>query len=178
MPETLHNTYPTTLVRLAQRQAVESGANRSDVARYWAKVRCGRDCWTWTSNRTPDGYGQIWLGGRPVYAHRLAWLLAHGPIPKGLSVLHRCDVPACVNPNHLFLGTQLDNMRDAAAKGRLHAPHPKAQRVSDAEVLQILGLCANGRTQTSVAMQFGVSAGFVSLLCNGRRRAPRRTRAA
>ena len=57
-----------------------------------------------------------------MYAHRVAWMLAHGPIPRGMNVLHRCDVPRCVNPDHLFLGTQHDNVRDMIAKGRARFP--------------------------------------------------------
>jgi hypothetical protein len=64
------------------------------------------------------GYGQISIGGKRWMAHRLAWTVANGPIPIGLQVLHRCDVRACVNPKHLFLGTQDDNMKDMSAKGR------------------------------------------------------------
>lgn len=91
--------------------------------RFAAKVRRTPDCWLWTGSATPCGYGQMWVGrrgdGGPLYAHRIAWQLSHGPVPEGLSVLHHCDTPACVRPDHLFLGTHTDNMRDASRKGRL-----------------------------------------------------------
>lgn len=65
-----------------------------------------------------DGYGRIRVDGKSWLAHRFSWVLANGPIPEGMYVCHRCDNPPCINPEHLFLGTQTDNMRDMAAKGR------------------------------------------------------------
>lgn len=74
-------------------------------------------CWPWTW-ATSHGYGRLRVFGRPMYAHRLAYLLAHGPIPVGMLVCHHCDNPPCVNPAHLFLGTDSDNQQDKVAKGR------------------------------------------------------------
>lgn len=77
-----------------------------------------KGCWLWTKGRMPFGYGAIVVNGKTKLAHRVSYEAHVGPIPSGLCVLHRCDVPPCVNPEHLFLGTQLDNMRDKIAKGR------------------------------------------------------------
>jgi hypothetical protein len=86
-------------------------------------VRGGADeCWIWLGARSPLGYGRFRRDGRAQIASRVAYELAHGPIPDGRLVCHRCDNPPCVNPGHLFLGTDADNVRDMRRKGR--APRP------------------------------------------------------
>ena len=87
--------------------------------RFWSRVDKSGECWTWTGARTSYGYGKVSVGGRLEGAHRVAWAMAYGPVPDGLHVCHRCDNPPCVRPDHLFLGTQVDNMADAREKGRL-----------------------------------------------------------
>ena len=86
--------------------------------RFWSKVKKTEGCWLWMGARDPDGYGSFRVGSRGTHAHRIAYALKVGHIPPGLSVLHRCDNPPCVRPDHLFLGTQLDNVNDMAKKGR------------------------------------------------------------
>lgn len=92
----------------------------ANEARFWSYVerRGPDDCWLWKGSSRRNGYGQLNIAKYPHKAHRLAYALTHGE-PGELSVLHRCDTPACVNPAHLFLGTQRDNMRDASIKGRV-----------------------------------------------------------
>lgn len=93
------------------------------VTRLWRKVDKTCDCWIWTGYVNPDGYGQIGIRGQKVSStHRVAYALTYGLIPEGMKVLHRCDNPPCCNPEHLFLGTQADNVADMINKGR-HKAH-------------------------------------------------------
>lgn len=101
-----------------------------DVARFWARVDKSGDCWIWTGYLMPKGYGSLYLGYKPVEgkkrraypigitAHRFSYILHYGEIPPGMSVCHKCDNRACVRPDHLWLGTNGDNVRDMYAKGR------------------------------------------------------------
>jgi hypothetical protein len=98
------------------------------VELFWAKVARGADCWEWGGARNTSGYGWFRFGPdrTPTGAHRVAYELSNGPIPDGLAVLHRCDNPPCVNPAHLFLGTNQDNVTDKVNKGR----HPNSRQVT------------------------------------------------
>lgn len=88
------------------------------AVRFAAKVARGAGCWLWQGRPGADGYGQFRVGVGTTKAHRFSYELHKGPVPPGLHVLHKCDVRLCVNPEHLFLGTALTNMRDMIAKGR------------------------------------------------------------
>ena len=91
----------------------------TDKERFWVKVDKSGDCWEWIAFRLKSGYGRFWYKGAPHQAHRVSWMLHNlSEIPKGQCVLHRCDNPPCVNPDHLFLGTDADNVRDRDQKGR------------------------------------------------------------
>lgn len=88
----------------------------------WGNIEQDGDCWIWTGTTNGRGYGLIRpIPGIRVYAHRLMLEMLHGPLPSGTVVCHHCDTPACVNPAHLFCGTQSHNMRDMHQKGRWNA---------------------------------------------------------
>lgn len=144
--------------------------------RFWSKVdrRGAGECWPWTAKRNRDGYGQFAVPRpghrymRTVLAHRHAWELAHGPIADGLCVLHRCDTPACVNPAHLFLGTQADNVADCAAKGRRAIN--RTGKLTDCQRAAIVRIYRAGMaSQGQLGRLYGVSQPAISQLVRSAR---------
>lgn len=93
------------------------------MVRFWEKVDKSKgenSCWEWTRYKDKDGYGQLRFKGRMYLAHRFSYMTYVGAIPEGMLICHKCDNPSCVNPDHLFIGTHLDNKRDCIKKGRLN----------------------------------------------------------
>lgn len=112
-------------------------------------------CWLWTGASSPR-YGIVRHRGRRLTTHRAAWEAINGPIPAGLQICHKCDVPRCVNPDHLFLGTNADNVADMVAKGRsaIHGERHWKAKLTPEQVRQIR---ADGRSQNALAAAYGVS---------------------
>jgi len=127
---------------MAKKQCIKERIERS-VERI---PECG--CWIWTLRSSSDGYGQIAIDSRPKRAHRVAWETYRGAIPEGMHVLHRCDVPLCVNPAHLFLGTGQDNMDDMTRKrrriGALAGTKNGNARLTESQVLEIFAMRSSG----------------------------------
>ena len=139
----------------------------TSTERFWAYVDTSAapdGCWEWTGYRRADGYGHIHIGDKTVYVHRYAWELANGPIPAGMSVCHRCDVRICVNPDHLFLGTHVDNMADMVEKDRQARGSTNGNaRLTETQVMEICARhAAGGTTYRSLAREFGVGKSTIS----------------
>ncbi len=144
---------------------------------FWAKVNKTDGCWLWTRAKGTGGYGNFWNDGAYRKAHRVAWAISNGPIPAGMDVCHRCDTPACVRPDHLFLGTAKDNMADCRSKKR-HAAMPRgdlsyACKISDADI----GACrfahvAYGVSAKDLAAACGVARYTMRAILSGRHRPP------
>lgn len=127
-------------------------------------------CHIWVGAKLPRGYGvyrPYGRRGKRRYAHRHAWEIANGPIPEGMAICHRCDNPSCVNPDHLFMGTQADNMRDMAAKRR--STFGEANSQAKLKYSQVLEIRASRVSRREVAALYGISTGHVGLIRSGKR---------
>ena len=122
-------------------------------------------CWLWDRAHSKAGYGQIGIGSKVVYAHRLSYELHYGPIPEGLHIIHSCDCRSCVNPAHLSAGTHQDNMTDMVNKGRqpggamvIGEDHGNAKLTEN----QVREIRADSRTQREIAAAYGVHQALIS----------------
>lgn len=127
-------------------------------------------CWLWQGSKGKMGHGQI-ICDRNVHerrfiqmTHRLMWEHVNGPVPEGMCVLHRCDVPNCVNPDHLFIGTKADNSADMVAKGRSKRGEDLPQTKLTEDQVRIIR--ESDEPQSKIAKRFGISQGRVSAIIN------------
>lgn len=127
------------------------------------------ECWEWMGATYTKGYGQF----ASDCAHRWSWRIHRGPIPRGLHVLHRCDNRTCVNPDHLFLGTNLDNVRDMDAKGRRVVVVQRGEKcwrakLTPEQVVEIRSLFQGGTNRGRLSRQFGVTWQAIDAIVNRR----------
>ena len=142
------------------------------------------NCWIWTGAKLKSGYGQLKISKKRTIAHRVSWELVNGPIPEGLICCHKCDNPSCVNPNHLFIGTNKDNCDDRIKKGRSNTAlgdkcgsrtkielrprgetHSRA-KLSNKEVALIRKMKKQGHGQKFLSERFKVSTVHIWKICN------------
>ena len=129
-------------------------------------------CWTWPEDRLfPSGYGQVWWRGRSQRAHRVAYELACGPIPDGLQVNHHCDNPACIRPDHLYVGTQRENIADAVRRGRHGRARPGSRhhnaKLTEDDVREMRRRANGGESHTAISADFPVGRDVVSRIVRG-----------
>jgi len=140
--------------------------------RFYKYVSKGLDCWNWVGDKLKSNgkwsYGRFWLNGKTVYAHRVSWILNKGDIPNNICVCHKCDNPLCVNPDHLFLGTYSDNIKDAVDKKRMaYGIKSPNSKLTDGMVINIREMYKNENyTQKQLADEFGVDRTTIARVVN------------
>jgi hypothetical protein len=164
---------------------------QKDIDRFWSHVDRSGECWLWIGSKR-GGYGRMYFQGRNHNTNRLAYEWFVAPIPEGLDVLHKCDNPSCVRPDHLFVGTHSDNMRDMGRKGRARLQqhpeqtpfgeqhwmhrHPEliprgeqngSAKLTADQVREIRVLYSQGATKRYLARQFSVVPATIRFIVNG-----------
>lgn len=143
---------------------------KDPTERFWSKVDKSGNCWNWTGLKFHFGHGSFSIGSRwdnsnrSIGAHRYSWEIHNGKIPNKLCVLHKCDNPSCVKPEHLFLGTRLDNNIDMKHKGRiktLRGQFNGASKLTSDEVNEIRKLYSKNFRISDLAIKFNISTGNV-----------------
>ena len=150
------------------------------LIRFWGKVNVSPElnrCWEWNACCHPDGYGVLSFNVRrmdsrkwdclSIKAHRISWQIANGPIPLGMSVLHKCDNRPCVRPDHLYVGTQGDNIRDALHRGAWTPPQKRLTFKQAQEIRLLYKPRDRKLSGRALARRYGVSTATVSLVVNG-----------
>lgn len=174
-----HTSAPNVATRGYQLSNVESVAPvlvGIGMGGFWSKVVKTNDCWLWIGSHQSDGYGTYWDSeqGKVVLAHRYIWTEYNGIIPGGMNILHKCDVPPCVRPDHLFMGTQGDNIIDMYNKGRGNREHINmGSRNGGAkitpDIVKIIRqlYSAGGISQQAIANLFGLSQSHIGTIVRG-----------
>lgn len=157
------------------------------LERFWSKVNKSGDCWIWTATRQGGGCGNFTVNRKAYQAHRWLYIQLHGPVAKGIEICHKCDNPACVNPDHLFAGTKSDNMQDSANKGRNAMQkrpwrscfnHPTFEpccgenqgnsKLTTEQVIDIIRLGREGVSSSAIGEMFGINAGHIRRILGGK----------
>ena len=138
-----------------------------DEKRFWDKIRKTETCWIWEAGKNKDGYGYFSLAGKNLRAHRVLWEMINGPIQIGAVLCHECDNRACVNPEHLWVGSDQSNASDMVRKGRSFRPTGLLNnnaKITPAKVRKMRALRGSGVLLREIAKTFNVSVSLVSLI--------------
>lgn len=160
--DTIHNAIMNNAETILPGQITPVKLTEKTIRNFWKKVDQSGDCWIWTGGKNEKGYGHFNVRRKYCAAHRFSWILNKGAIPEGLHVLHDCpggDNPSCVNPDHLWLGTNLDNVLDKEEKGRGNQPAGERNckaKLSESQVLEIRRL-SESVSRKSLAETYGVT---------------------
>lgn len=131
-------------------------------------VRAASGCLEWTGARIKDGYGVIKVTGKSTLAHRFSYERSIGPVPDGMKVLHRCDNPSCVDSDHLFLGSDQDNMDDMFAKGRGRKARGTGHGRTTLTEMDVLAIRADARKLRDIAAAYGIGKSTVGYIKSGK----------
>jgi len=166
-----HRAKRTYCSRKCRAAAQSTWQKRPLEERFWEKVDKSGACWVWTGALLKTGYGSIRVNGKSERAHRVAYRLAVGEIPRGLLLRHSCDNPKCVNPSHLVPGTKAQNTRDAIERGQhLVGERDTKSKLTNDDVVAIRALLSSGVKGRYVAKLFNVSESHVSGIKKGAHR--------
>jgi hypothetical protein len=156
---------------LAENKSTGPYCKKTGEARFWKRVKKSTGCWIWTGHVQKD-YGAFWVGRKFYFVHRYSWQLHNGDIPKDMCVLHKCDNPVCVRPDHLFLGTPQDNVRDRDSKNRqVKGEIHWCAKLTDDIVRQIRKMYkfgVRGHGASVLARKFGVSTPVILGIVHGK----------
>ncbi len=145
----------------------------SDEERFWSKVdkKGEDDCWNWTAMKNKKRYGNFTVNIRTIQVHRYSYELTYGKIPEGVNVCHKCDNKLCVNPKHLFLGTQKDNMEDMVKKGRsLKGEKNNSSKLTDKDIIEIIEMYKNKSIPVkTISQKYNVNYQTIREICRGLR---------
>lgn len=146
---------------ITEEYLASQGLSQRAIPHFWSKVMITKNCWIWTGSRHKQGYGRLNVPGKERHlamAHRVSFILNCGPIPDGLDVCHSCDYPPCVRPDHLYAGTESQNIRDSVARDRAANQYkPRRAKLTETEVDELRQLYDNGEPTPYLAKHYGIT---------------------
>lgn len=141
---------------------------QSDKDRFFSNIqRSENGCWMWIGYKMKNGYGQLHYQKKVVYAHRLSYFIHKGEFDASLCLCHKCDTPACCNPDHMFLGTRTDNANDKVAKQRHAVGQAVGGLFSETDIRTMFALYRSGMKQSAIARRYKTNPAHVSNIING-----------